>query len=201
LSGSAFARLAGLVARVDERLRGEVRRDGLARNVVQALDVHVLDVDDAGEPAHAIEEQGQVVVRPLDLDVDRPLRIELLLHEFARRELLQREVALPRQRLDPLDQLLGVALGRKNLQELGELELEPLDLLTELGQLALGRASLGDLLVEAFELGLLVLDLFLERLEVEPVHGAGEQRADEHAHGQGVVPGLLFDVDSENGHG
>jgi hypothetical protein len=141
------------------------------------------------------------VVSALDLDVDRPLGVELFLYELARREFQQSEVALAGQRLDPLDQLLGIALGRKDLEELGKLELEPLDLFAELRQLALGRAALGDFLVEAVELGLLVLDLFLERLEVEPVHGSGEQRADEHADAQGVVPGLLFDVDAEYGHG
>ena len=137
------------------------------------------------------------MVRALDLDVDRPLRVEVLLDELAGRELEQREVALAGERLDPFDELFRVALGGQDLEELGELELEPLDLFPELGELALGRSTLGDLLLEALQLDLLRRDLFLLGLEDEPVHGAREQGRDEDPDPQGVVPGALFDADAK----
>src|SRR5262249_27400923 len=157
--------LSDLVAGVDERLRDEVGLDRLAGSVLERVDLEVLDVDDPREAAHPVEEEGEVVVRAIDRDLDRPFRVEVLLHEVTRLEGLQREIALARQRLDALDELFRVPLGGKDLEELRELELEALDLLAELRELALGGAALGDLLVEPVELDLLVRDLLVEVTE------------------------------------
>ncbi len=140
------------------------------------------------------------MVSPVELDVDGPLRVEALVGEFPRREPLQVEVPLPRQGLDALDQLLRIALGRKDLEELGEIDLQPLDLLPELGELALRGAALLDLLLEALELRALRLDLLVQASQPEVVNGPGQEDPEDEAEGERDAPLAILEPQFE-GHG
>ena len=66
---------------------------------------------------------------------------------------MEDEVALVDQGLDLLDDLFGVACGRKNASQLLQLELETVHFLPELREFALRGTPLLDLGVELFDLG------------------------------------------------
>ena len=91
------------------------------------------------------------MVARLELHVDRPLGVEVLLDERLRLEGHEAEVAPLGQRLDLLDQLVGLLGGGKDAEQALQLGLEPLGLLAELRQAALGRLALADLLLQRLE--------------------------------------------------
>src|SRR6266540_5914221 len=117
--------------------------------------------------------------------------------KIARSESLEREVSLPSQRLDAFDQVLGVAFGGEDLEELGKVDLQPLDLFPELGELALGLASLLDLLLQPRKLRALGADLVIQAPKPRVVHGRGQGDAEDEADGQRDAPFAFFDPEFE----
>ena len=60
--------------------------------------VKAVDVDDARELADPLEEVAEVVIRPFELQADRPFHVHLLLRHGVRRESANCEVGLRRHR-------------------------------------------------------------------------------------------------------
>src|ERR1035437_1644936 len=121
------------VPEIDEGLHREIRAQRASASRVGIADHHeILNVDDPRETRHLLEEEREVVVSPIDLQVYRPLRIEVLVDVLLRSPLLEEELTLSGQRLNFLDEFFGVARGGQDLKEPLQVELGPADLLAQL---------------------------------------------------------------------
>ena len=74
-----------------------------------ALTLEIVDVDDAREAADAVEEESEVVVRAVQLNIDRPLAVEVTIDEVAGLNPQDLEIALLGERPDATQQLRRVA--------------------------------------------------------------------------------------------
>ena len=136
------------------------------------------------------------MVSPVELDLDRPLRVEVLVDVFLGREALEEEVSLPRQGLDLLDELFRVSLRREDLEEPVQVELDPADLFAQLGEAPLGDPAALDLLLQLAVFGLEAgeLALHLGEARVLPVRHGPETPGEGDADQETVVPGLVFEL-------
>src|SRR5262249_51325061 len=128
-------------------------------------------------------------------DRDRPLGVRIAAlrrRDLREGHLVQDEVTLVDQRLDLLDDLLGIARGRKNAAQFLELELEAMHLFTELRELALRRTTLLDLGVELLDLCLSGLDLIFRVFDPHIVREPDETTREDDTDGESVVPRLPF---------
>ena len=95
---------------------------------------------------------------------------------------MEDEVTLVDKGLDLLDDLFSVARRRQDAPQFFELELEAMDLFTELREFSLRGTTLLDLGVEVFDLRLSGLDLSLHVFDQEVIgcehQTAGEDDAD-----------------------
>src|SRR5664280_1552037 len=78
------------IPEIDEGLHREIRAQRASASRVGIADHHeILNVDDPRETRHLLEEERKVVVSPIDLQVYRPLRIEVLVDVLLRSPLLE----------------------------------------------------------------------------------------------------------------
>jgi hypothetical protein len=75
--------------------------NGIAGATVLRLDVNAAHVDDSRELADTLEEAAEVVIRPLDLQANGPLRVQLPRRNRLRREAANCEIGLRGHPLDP----------------------------------------------------------------------------------------------------
>ena len=134
------------------------------------------------------------MVRAVETDLDRPLEVEVARRQRPRIEGQEAEVALLGQGPEPPQEILGVAPGGQDAQQLVELELQPADLLAELRQALLGRSPLVDLAVEVHHPGLLAAELVLHLGEQKLVGGVDDDAQENYPHRGGDVPGFAFET-------
>jgi len=156
IAGTFGAWLGGAGFIEQHERRGDAgRRDrGVGVGLVLALHLERADVDDAGEFADAVEEQREVVIRPFELQRDRPLGVQLFGDRRRRLEALDGHVRLRGHRLHAVQQVGGVLLFGQDRLEVGKAPFEVGHLRAELRQFLRRAQALVDVVAQRHELRL-----------------------------------------------
>src|SRR5206468_5879821 len=124
------------------------------RRLFLALHIQRVDVDDARELADSIEKGRQVVIGPIELEGDRPFRVQLFGNRGPRLEALDREIRLRGDRLHSAQQVGRVFLFRQNGFQADEPRFELRNLTLEFRQLPRGGQTLVDVRLQGGQLRL-----------------------------------------------
>src|SRR5919204_2149710 len=175
-------------------LRGDrIRR---LRAVLRFLrfDVNAVDVDDAWELAHTFEEASKIVIRPFNLEADRPLRIHLASRNGLWCKTANGEVGLRRHALNAAQQIRDVFFAWEYRAQPFELRFEILHLPAEFRQTARRLQTALIFGLNFRELRLALVDAVLRGLRVEVPEDTGTGNRQHRERAKLAVPRHLAET-------